>query len=222
MVNARDKSGMSVLEQAASSNNIEVVRLLLAKGADVNIVDECGYTALLNAAGNGDRNAPLVKLLLEHGARVNVKSGDTAEIVKNGPIALGHLTPLQAAAGQGNYEAVEALVKAGADLNTKDVRNATPLVFAVATDHANPEIVKLLLARGADRAPALDWVRRYRDPAILPLFGLSVSKSATSSPAATAHCRRARSCRDSARSFAKARYGIPGDWRLLVLPRPAS
>jgi ankyrin repeat protein len=46
-VNARDKSGMSVLEQAASSNHIELVRLLLAKGADVNIVDEGGFTALM-------------------------------------------------------------------------------------------------------------------------------------------------------------------------------
>ena len=183
-VNARDEGGMSVLEQAASSNHIELVRLLLAKGADVNTTDEGGFTALMSAAGNGDRNAAMVKLLLEHGAAVNVKSGDTAEIVKNGPIALGHLTPLQLAASQANYEAVEALVKAGADVNAKDVRNATPLVFAVATDHANPNIVKLLLARGAEREPALDWVRRYKDPAILPLFGLSPSKLAASSPAA--------------------------------------
>ena len=175
---------MSVLEQAASSNNIEVVRLLLAKGADVNAVDEGGNTALMDAAGNGDRNAALVKLLLEHGAAVNVKSGDTAEIVKNGPIALGHLTPLQLAAGQANYEAVEALVKAGADINAKDVRDATPLVFAVATDHANPRIVELLLAKGAAREPAIDWVQRYQDPAILPLFGLSASKPAASSLAA--------------------------------------
>lgn len=183
-VNARDKGGMSVLEQAASSNNIELVRRLLAKGADVNIVDEGGYTALMDAAGNGDRNAALVKLLLEHGAAVNVKSGDTAEIVKNGPIVMGHQTALQIAAGQANYEAVEALVKAGADVNAMDVRKATPLVFAVATDHANPKIVELLLAEGAKREPALDWVRRYQDPAILPLFGLAPSKPAANSRAA--------------------------------------
>lgn len=185
-VNARDKSGMSVLEQAASSNHIELVRLLLAKGAGVNTADEGGFTALMAAASNGDRNAAMVKLLLGHGAAVNVKSGDTAEIVKNGPIALGHLTPLQLAAGQANYEAVEALIKGGADVNAKDVRNATPLVFAVATDHANPNIVKLLLARGAEREPALDWVRRYQDPAILPLFGLPPSTPAASLPAAEA------------------------------------
>jgi len=186
-VNARDLSGMSVLEQAASSNHIELVRLLLAKGANVNTADEGGFSPLMSAAGNGDRNAALVKLLLEHGAAVNVKSGDTAEIVKNGPIALGHLTALQLAAGQANYEAVEALVKAGADINAKDVRNSTALVFAVATDHANPNVVKLLLAQGAAREHALDWVRRYQDPAILPLFGLSPSKPASDSSAAQPH-----------------------------------
>jgi ankyrin repeat protein len=184
-VNARDKSGMSVLQQAASSNHIELVRLLLAKGADVNTADQGGFTPLMAAANNGDRNAELVKLLLEHGAAVNVKTGDSVEMVKNGPIALGRLTALQFAAVQANYDAVQALVKAGADVNAKDVRKAPALVFAVATDHANPQIVKLLLAKGAEREPALDWVRRYQDPAILPLFGLSsASKLAASLPAA--------------------------------------
>ena len=183
-VNARDKSGMSVLEQAATSNHIELVRLLLAKGANINTVDEGGFTALMAAANNGDRNAPMVKLLLDHGAAVNVRSADTLEIVKNGPIGLGHLTPLQLAASQANYDAVEALVKAGADINAVDVRGGTPLVFAVATDHANPKIVELLLAKGAKREPALDWVRRYNDPAILPLFGLSPMKAAVQTSSA--------------------------------------
>jgi ankyrin repeat protein len=188
-VNVRDKAGISVLEQAASSNHIELVRLLLLKGAHVNTADESGFTALMAAADNGDRNADMVKLLLEHGAAVNVKTGESSEIVKNGPTALGHLTPLHLAAAQANYEAVEALVKAGADVNAKDVRNATPLVFAVATDHANPSIVKLLLARGAERGPALDWVRRYQDPAILSLFGIPISAAPASLGAAKPRCR---------------------------------
>jgi hypothetical protein len=50
------------------------------------------------------------------------------------------------------------------------------LVFAVATDRANPKIVKLLLDKGAEREPALAWASRYQDPAILPLLGLAPSK----------------------------------------------
>ncbi|MBZ5593717.1 MAG: ankyrin repeat domain-containing protein [Acidobacteriia bacterium] len=181
-VNARDNGGGSVLEQAAGSNNLEVVRLLIAKGAQVNNVDEGGYTPLLNAALNGDRSAALVKLLLKQGAQVNVKSGDTVEIVKNGPIQVGRVTPLHAAAAQGNHEAVAALLEAGADVNAKDVRNATPLVFAVANDHADPKVVQFLLAHGAALEPALEWARRYQDPAILPLLGLSPSKPEARAP----------------------------------------
>ena len=202
-MNARDKSGMSVLEQAAASNHIELARLLLAKGADVNTADEGGFTALMAAAGNGDRNAALVKLLLDHGAAVNVKSGDTAEMVKNGPIAIGRQTALQIAAGQANYEAVEWLVKAGADINAMDVRNATALVFAVATDHANPKIVELLLTKGAKREPAVDWARRYQDPAILPLFGLPPANPAASSLAAKPR-------RDAREAVTKALAGSQG------------
>jgi cytochrome c553 len=92
---------------------------------------------------------------------------------------------LQEAAAQGNYETVEALVKAGADVNAKDVRNATPLVFAVATDHANPKVVELLLVKGATREPALEWARRYQEPLILALLGLSPSKPEAGAPAAS-------------------------------------
>ena len=67
---------MSVLEQAASSNHIELVRLLLAKDANVNTADG-GFTVLIAAAGNGDRNAAAVKLLIEHSAAINAKSSDT-------------------------------------------------------------------------------------------------------------------------------------------------
>ena len=183
-VNARDKGGASVLALAAAANNIELARILIAKGANVNNVDQLGFTPLLFAAGNGDHNAAMVKLLIAHGAQVNVKSADTVETVKNGPLALGHLTPLQFAA-QANYEATEALLKAGADINAKDVRNASPLVFAVATDRPNPKIVKLLLDKGADREPALEWARRYQDPAILPLLGLSPAKLEDRAPTAS-------------------------------------
>ena len=42
----------------------------------------------------------------------------------------------------------------------------------------------MLLAHGAARDPALEWVRRYNDPAILPLFGLSPSKVEAAKPGA--------------------------------------
>ena len=181
-VNARDESGVTVLNQAANVNNLEVARMLLAKGANVNIAEYAGFTPLHGAATNAYRGGALVKLLLEHGAAVNAKSDDTAEVGFNGPIAIGHITPLMDAAQMGGYESVEALLKAGADPNAMDVRDANALVFAVAVDHPNPKVVQLLLAKSSDKDMAREWAWRNQNPAILPLFGLKP----TPAPAASA------------------------------------
>ncbi len=181
-VNARDESGVTVLNQAANVNNLEVARMLLAKGANVNIADNGGFTPLHGAATNAYRGGALVKLLLERGAAVNAKSDDTAEVGFNGPIAIGHITPLMDAAQMGGYESVEALLKAGADPNAVDVRDANALVFAVAVDHPNPKVVQLLLAKSSDKDMAREWAWRNQNPAILPLFGLKP----TPAPAASA------------------------------------
>src|SRR5262249_18604062 len=101
--------------------------------------------------------------------------------VKNGKIRLGYITALHQAASMGNLEAAEALVSAGADVNALDVRKYTPLVWAVATDHPDPKIVQLLLDKGANPKPALEWVRQYQNPAIMPLFGLSATKPSVAS-----------------------------------------
>ena len=64
---------------AASEGNFEKVKELVKQGADVNAVDEDGYTALMYTAGHG--NLDIVKYLIEdHGADVNAEAeyGDTA------------------------------------------------------------------------------------------------------------------------------------------------
>src|SRR5580658_5885681 len=70
--------------------------------------------------------------------------------------------------------AISALIKAGAKLDTADHRHMTALMMAVATDRANAAIVQRLIDAGAnlnvaDRygETALDWARKYRNPAVL-------------------------------------------------------
>lgn len=72
-VNAKDedKSGYTALMSAAMNGLTDVAKVLLDKGADVNIKDNYGGTALEYAALFG--NADIVKLLLEKGANVNEK-----------------------------------------------------------------------------------------------------------------------------------------------------
>lgn len=184
-VSARDKEGVTALESAATVNDVESARLLLAKGADPNTKDSAGFTPLLAAASNGDRSTEMVKLLLQHGAAVNVACAESLELVKNGPLRLGSLTPLMVAVPHGNYATVELLVNAGADINAKDARGMTALTFAVSSDHPDPRIVRLLLAKGADPSlkskdgeTALDWAMKYQNPEILAALGSSRPKPA--------------------------------------------
>jgi ankyrin repeat protein len=64
----------SALATAALWGQIEIMRLLLANGANPNHRDDSNQTALMSAVMS--KNAEAVRLLLEAGADMNVKSGD--------------------------------------------------------------------------------------------------------------------------------------------------
>jgi ankyrin repeat protein len=180
-VNASDKSGVTPLIAAANADNREAADLLLARGADPNDQAQIpqASTSLMAAAYNG--NAPLVKTLLARKVDTAAVSVATGAVVKNGPIRFGTVTALHTAITGGNVDVVESLLKAGAPVNAADTRGMTPLVWAVATDRPEPRIVRFLLAHGADastkRAPdgetAIEWARKFNNPAVLSALGLS-------------------------------------------------
>ena len=66
--NIRNHAGASALTWAV--DDVAKVRLLLARGADVNASSDFGRTPLMLASAQA-RSAPAVKLLLEHGATVS-------------------------------------------------------------------------------------------------------------------------------------------------------
>jgi hypothetical protein len=171
---------------ATNANDMVSIRLLLDHGADVNAADAYGMTPLMNAAGNN--NVKVVEWLLARGADVNaVSKSEINQGVKNGPIMLGNFTALLVAAPAGGPELVKTLLDAGAKVNAKDVRNITPLMLAVATDHPDTRVIRMLLDRGADLTPkdrdgatAQDWARKYNNPAVLREFNLMPVKVTTS------------------------------------------
>jgi ankyrin repeat protein len=121
----------TVLMIAVQQGHIQLVKLLLRKGADVNGRGTAGFTPLIEAARR--RRADLAKLLLGHGARPNQQSddGDTA---------------LLFAANEGQTAMIDVLLDHGADINGGS--GETPL--AMAADTGWKDVVKLLISRGAD------------------------------------------------------------------------
>jgi ankyrin repeat protein len=157
---------------AAAANDLASVRLLVEKGAPIDGRDNFGRTSLMIAAGNGNLKA--IEFLLSKGADVNAVSPEKSETVKNGPIELGNLTALMLAVPAGGPEVTKALLDAGANVNAVDVRQMTPLMLAVATDHADPRTIRLLLQHGAeigkkDRTglTAAGWAKKYNSSAVL-------------------------------------------------------
>lgn len=179
-VNASDTTGVTALIAAANADNLDVAAMLLAHGADVHANARTGQssTALMGAAVNG--NASLVTALLARKPDLAVVSADRTVTGKHGPVRFGGLTALHAAITGGNSDVVEMLLKAGAPADARDVRGMTPLTWAVGTDRPDARIIALLLGHQADAAllspdgeSAVDWARKFNNPAVLTLLKLS-------------------------------------------------
>ena len=173
-----DQRKATPLNAATFGNDTATIRLLLDASADVQTADTfIGLTPLINAAGN--RNLEAVKLLLAKGANVNaVSKTEGLPRISTGIVEFGGFTPLLMAVPFGPPEIVKTLMDAGAKVNVQDYRSFTPLMLAAATDRANPETVRLLLAHGADTQTkgragetASDWAAKFNDAAVIRALG---------------------------------------------------
>ena len=101
-----DKIGWFPLHYAAKYGHLDVVRLLLEAGRDVNApaAKQLGRTALQAASQDGRED--VVKLLISHGADVNAPAAED-----------GGRTALQAASQGGHEDVVKLLISHGADIN---------------------------------------------------------------------------------------------------------
>ena len=133
-INAQDARGSTPLAVAMINDNIELCRLLLARGADTILIDVDGNSLLALAVLEGV--SPLVvKLLLEQNVDRNAKN-------RHGESAL-HL-----AARMGRVDFVKVLIDFGIDINATSALGGTAL--HVASNRAGEEIAKELIASAAD------------------------------------------------------------------------
>lgn len=132
-----DQHGRTVLSHMAGQGRVDIMRLLLEHGADVEQADDIGETPLRYAAAN---SLDATNLLLEHGAAVDAPG-------------LGGQTPLLGAAAAGDMKQMNTLLAHGAQVNAQSKARITALMCAAraSCSHADQaEVVRLLLAHGAD------------------------------------------------------------------------
>ena len=129
--------GRNPLHGAAYSGNLEVARKLIEYDpAYINAREEGGGETPLDWASRGQnpKGGSVVRLLLEHGADINVQDN-------NG------WTPLHSASYDGALEVVRVLLEHGADVEVKKNDRMTALQEAAGRGHE--KVVELLREHGA-------------------------------------------------------------------------
>jgi ankyrin repeat protein len=116
-VQAGDYFKTTPLICAIDQNKIEIVKVLLDKGADLEKRDEFGSTPLMAASG---KSIEIVKLLLDRGADVNGRGTG----FRNG------WTSFMEAAAVGNVDTMKLLLDRGADMEARTAEGSTALTIA--------------------------------------------------------------------------------------------
>ena len=165
---AVERSPTPAIANAAMADDTAAVRRLVASGANVNVAQGDGMTALHWAAEHGDvkmaseliKAHASVKAVTREGnytpLHVASRNGNAAVVralIKAGAdvnaLTNSGATALHLAAGSGSADAVLALIEKGADVNAKEsTHGQTPLIFAAEDDRA--DAMRVLLKHGAD------------------------------------------------------------------------
>jgi uncharacterized protein len=160
---ANAKGGLTALMVATREGSLEIMKVLLDGGADINQQSGNGSTALLVAVQNGD--GPAAKLLLERGADVNIANGKgwtplylavKARTRERGTVPSPVIDPVAM------MDVIKVIVDKGADVNARlkantDTYGATTWLEEAggtallrASFCGDLEVMKLLMAHGAD------------------------------------------------------------------------
>jgi hypothetical protein len=130
-----DASGATPLHYAAENGHIEIVRLLLQNGAEVNARSINGYTPLHDAAENG--HVDILHLLVENGVDLEAQSNN-GERALHWAAVNGHLPFIQ-----------ELISRYHVDINARRNDWTTALSWARHGDHhPHPTVITFLQSNG--------------------------------------------------------------------------
>ena len=166
-INAKDALGRTAAHYAVLHNNLPVLELVIAAGADANLVDNDGNSPLDYAQENGHTQAKLAALqnttmprdLFEAaahndraGAELLLDAGadpkEKREYSKTAYDELGFVTPFHIAFDAKHYGLAAFLLRVAIGINGLDEKGWTPLMLAIVGD--DWDMVRELIKYGAD------------------------------------------------------------------------
>jgi len=146
----KDDEGSSILHYAVDalgktndiepqyySQIIEIIDMLVKKGAEINARNKKGMTPLAIAFSYYYSIKEVKIRLIELMQKIDIRAND-------GSTALMYVTE-----NERSTEIIEVLIKKGADVNAKDNAGNTPLIRACLSRYKYPEIIKYLIRKGA-------------------------------------------------------------------------
>ena len=141
---------LNPLSQAVIGKNVQRVRELLSEGSDPNKPQTTQWppwdvTPLMYAADVGSEE--ILALLIDSGANVNARDRVIGDTTKS--------SVLHYAAIRGNTSCVKILLERKTKINSKNSHWETPLM--VAAGEGRVEVMRVLLAAGADPSIATRW-----------------------------------------------------------------
>ncbi|HBL99000.1 TPA: hypothetical protein DDZ86_05155 [Candidatus Dependentiae bacterium] len=135
-VNTKDDCNKTPLHLACSYNQLDIVKLLIDKGADVNITDAKRFTSLYWACVLN--HLDIVKLLLEKSINISIAE-------QNG------WTPLSWACSKGCEDIIKLLLEKGADATFKPKNSEAPISLICSkkwtTEHRKTLLKSLILTK---------------------------------------------------------------------------
>jgi ankyrin repeat protein len=145
--------GSTPFMRAAKSGDVEVMRMLLAAGADPTLTQPNKATALMLAAGLGWRDGSPAAPAYDQGSEKEAIEAITLcmelGLDLNAATTSGETALHAAISGRGSPVIVKFLVDSGADLKAKNKQGRTPLEVAIASRRDLGDIVAFLKQRSS-------------------------------------------------------------------------
>ncbi len=211
---------------AATGNNLPLVKILLEHGADPFIKDCSGFTALTFAEIVGKRVASHLRKVMAAAPASDVGLHDAARagLIDRVRTLLAGGTPVDArddmqrtalhwAALSGQADVARALIDAGAAADASDKGGRTPLLLA----SDSVEVVRILLAAGADPnanaggITAFQYLVRFGTAEVLAALIDGGADSTATDADGKGILEHSKGNSPKARALLKARLGLAGD-----------